>query len=355
MSKTLKNTADKIVAWYKIHARNLPWRHTKDPYKIWLSEIILQQTTVAQGTKYYLNFAEKYPTIKSFSKAPIDDILKLWQGLGYYSRARNMHFTAQKIMDNYDGIFPKEHKEILKLKGVGPYTAAAIASFAYNLSYPVVDGNVLRFMSRFYAIEKAIDLSETKKIIEKKANGLLKTQEPSVFNQAIMEFGALVCKAKNPTCEKCVLVKDCKSYKKDIVNKLPFKAKKITKKKRFFKFIFFASHDNKTIISKRSKKDIWQGLYQFPIQEFDSLTLDIPQLKTLGISILKDNIYPSKIYKQQLTHQTIHAQFYKIYIEGPVADICQSNQVIIKIEDLNKYAWPKIIDLYLNDLSLTLF
>ena len=351
MSKSSADTADRVVSWYKKNARDLPWRHTLDPYKIWVSEIILQQTTVRQGTDYYIRFIKKYPTVNKLANAKIDAVLKLWQGLGYYSRARNMHASAKIILKEYGGTFPKTHKEIIALKGVGPYTAAAISSFAFNLSYPVVDGNVLRFISRYYAIEKPIDITETKHLIEKKTDALLKTQKPSEFNQAIMEFGALMCTAKNPHCNICPLSSKCTAFKKNLVSILPFKSKKIKKRKRFFKFIFFIDHNNKTIITKRTFKDIWQGLYQFPLQELEELNHELPDLNIYKVSTNRDNIQVSDVLKQQLTHQTIHAQFYKVFVDLSVSDITTEKHKVVKVKDLNKYAWPKIIDLYLNDKS----
>ena len=355
MSMLPKTIAKKIVSWYSKNARSLPWRETKDPYLIWLSEIILQQTTVKQGTDYYLKFAERYPNVRQLAVAPIDDVLKLWQGLGYYSRARNLHFAAQQIMETHGGVFPNTYDEIIKLKGVGPYTAAAISSFAYDLSYPVVDGNVIRFMSRLYGIQKAVDLGPTKKEIESKAKALIQTQRPEVFNQAVMEFGALQCVPKNPNCNSCPLKKQCQANKLNIVSQIPFKLKKIKKKNRFFKFAFIVDANNHTYIQKRHEKDIWQGLYQFPLEENLEVNDALPKLKSLELEIIRTEVVVSKVYKQPLTHQNIHAQFYKIYTNKILSNQGNETYKYIDVKDLNNYAWPKIIDLYFNDLCITLF
>lgn len=347
-----------LVTWYKKNARDLPWRNTTDPYKIWLSEIILQQTTVSQGTSYYNKITELYPTVFDLANAHIDDVLKAWQGLGYYSRARNLHFTANHIVNNYNGVFPNNYKELIKLKGVGPYTAAAIASFCFKENKVVVDGNVIRVISRLYGIKDAVDDRQTLLQINKLAQELCDAQKPEVFNQAIMEFGALQCKAKNPNCSKCKLSKSCKAFQNNSTGSIPYKAKRIKKKKRFFQYFFFIIESEKTLVQKRTNKDIWQGLYQFPLIETHNIDTD--NKKILPISLKVEEHLTSKIFIQQLTHQTIHAQFNKVYIsknsyqrliKKELFDECE----LISVENLNNYAWPRIIDLYLNDLSITLF
>jgi len=349
MSRNYKSVSQKIVNWYLDNARDLPWRSTKDPYIIWISEIVLQQTTVAQGTAYFKRFVKKYPTVQALAKAPIDEVLKLWEGLGYYSRARNLHFSANYICDELDGVFPTTHKEILKLKGVGPYTAAAISSFAFNLSHPVVDGNVLRFISRLFEINKAIDLTVTKNEIESICDKLIKKQEPEIFNQAIMEFGALMCTPKNPNCTKCVFKRSCLSYKNHSVSRIPFKSKKIKKKKRYFNYLFFIDADNKTLIQKRTAKDIWNGLYQFPLLECDEKSFAQSTVSVKGFVGEYEDISVSRTFKQQLTHQTIHAKFYTIYTKDIRVNEIEGEYKHVPVQKLNNYAWPKINDLYFND------
>jgi len=352
-------TANHIVKWYAKNARDLPWRKTSDPYKIWLSEIILQQTTVAQGTSYYLKFIKNYPTLQDLANAPIDSVLKDWQGLGYYSRARNLHFSANYIIDKCEGNFPNNYVDLLKLKGVGAYTAAAIASFAFNENKVVVDGNVIRVISRLFGINEAVDNPQVLKEIKEKAQRLCDTQEPEIFNQAIMEFGALQCKAKKPMCNVCPLSKSCLAVKQKLQNTIPFKAKKIKKTTRYFKFAFFIIDDMETLIIKRENKDIWQGLYQFPLIE--SKSLDFEKGYTIpNVNIKPSTVLTSKTYKHQLTHQTIYAVFYKIYITHSDYKKLKKTELfgdytITKLENINKYAWPRLIDLYLNDLSITLF
>ena len=352
-------TANHIVKWYSENARELPWRKTTDPYKIWLSEIILQQTTVAQGTNYYLKFVTNYPTLKDLASAPIDDILKHWQGLGYYSRARNLHFTANHIVYNLNGEFPNTYDTLIKLKGVGAYTAAAIASFSFQENKVVVDGNVIRVIARFYGITEAVDEKTTLTKIKNLAQDLCDSQKPQIFNQAIMEFGALMCKAKKPGCSMCPLKKTCSSFKNNLVDQIPFKSKKIKKKTRFFKYTFFVIDDEKTLIQKREKKDIWQGLYQFPLMEvsgFDDKSLSFHNKLKINVN----QILASPIFKQQLTHQTIHGIFYKVFITSAEYDKhikggSFEDYKLINIENIHNYAWPRLIDLYLNDLSITLF
>jgi len=348
-------TSKSIVSWYLKNARDLPWRHTTDPYLIWISEIVLQQTTVNQGLDYYKRFIQAFPNIKSLAKAKEDKVLKLWQGLGYYSRAKNLHFTAQHIVNNFGGIFPETHEEILKLKGVGPYTAAAISSFAYNLKHAVVDGNVIRVISRIYGITDPVDQTKTKKEIEKIAASLIEKQEPNVYNQAIMEFGALNCTYKNPSCDSCPVSKKCVAFTEKQVASIPFKKNKIKKRHRFFKYLFIVDADNNTLISKRSKKDIWQGLYEFPLQEFDALTTKNPDLSFLNINNNDCQILVSKLFKQTLSHQWINAQFYKISYSKKLKNPDSTRYHLVKQTKLKQYAWPKVIDLYFNDLSITLF
>lgn len=262
----MKHFSDKIISWYQQNKRDLPWRDTKDAYLIWLSEIILQQTRVDQGMDYYRKFAKEFPTVKLLAKADNEKVMKLWQGLGYYSRARNLHTTAKIITDKFKGNFPEEYIDILSLKGIGEYTAAAIASFAYDKPYAVVDGNVYRVLSRVFGIETPIDSSQGKKEFYQLANELIDKKNPAMHNQAIMELGAMQCKPVNPDCAICPLNAMCFAYSKGLVASLPIKAKKLKTRDRFFNYIVL-HHNGDMAIQKRTEKDIWTNLYDFPLIE----------------------------------------------------------------------------------------
>jgi A/G-specific adenine glycosylase len=258
--------AVKLIEWFCQNKRDLPWRQTTEPYKIWLSEIILQQTQVAQGLPYYQKFLTEFPTVQDLAAASEQEVLNLWQGLGYYSRARNLHFTAKDIVQNYQGIFPKTYKELLKLKGVGEYTAAAIASFCHNEPVAVLDGNVFRVLSRLNGIDTPINTTEGKKIFKKLAHEALDVKQPAVYNQAIMEFGALHCTPANPKCATCPLSQNCLAYQTGLVDKLPVKLKKLKIKKRFLNY-YLVEYQDSIILQKRKSKGIWQNLYQLPLIE----------------------------------------------------------------------------------------
>ncbi|MBT8231693.1 MAG: A/G-specific adenine glycosylase [Saprospiraceae bacterium] len=359
MATNFKRLSTNLIKWYLLNKRDLPWRKTKDPYKVWLSEIMLQQTTVAQGLGYYLRFLRKFKTLKSLAKANIDAVLKMWEGLGYYSRARNLHFTAQYIQKEFGGKFPNTYDDLLKLKGVGPYTAAAISSFCFNENHVVVDGNVTRVISRLFGIEEDVLNLETKKKIKAFAQNLCDTQSPDVFNQAIMEVGAMVCKTHKPLCSSCPFSKKCLAKKSNLIPKIPFKSKKIKRRPRFFNFSFFIIENESTLIQKRMAKDIWQGLYQFPLVEVDNLEkINSIQSPFNGVVVQSKNT--SKVFKQLLTHQTIYSVFHTYYISAKTyEDLKVRNDLDgylkINIENVVNYAWPRTIDLYLNDLSIPLF
>jgi len=334
----------------------MPWKGEKNPYLIWLSEIILQQTRVAQGLPYFEKFKAAYPTITDLANAPEDEVFKLWEGLGYYSRARNLHFTAKDIRDNYAGIFPTEYEDILKLKGVGTYTAAAIASFAYDLPYAVLDGNVYRVLSRYLGIKEPIDTTAGKKIFTKLSQELLAKKRPADYNQAIMDFGATQCVPANPNCKTCPLAKTCIARKEDLISQLPIKSKKLKKRSRFFHYLII-NFGNQIWIRKRSKKDIWQGLYEFPLLETDKL-LDRNRLELTDEyqQIIPPEATITRVsapFSQQLTHQKINALFFEITIEKPLNNAPEEWKNISR-EELKTYAFPRIIDLYLQDKSLYL-
>ena len=260
-----------LIYWYLQNNRELPWRKSKNPYFIWLSEIMLQQTRVAQGMAYYLKFTETFPTIFDLANADESTVLKMWQGLGYYSRARNLHFTAKQVANDLNGVFPSTYKELIKLKGIGDYTASAIASICFNEPNAVVDGNVYRVLSRYFGIKTAINSSAGIKEFKILAQTLLDTSQSGTYNQAIMDFGALHCKPQNPLCETCPFADSCVAFEKNLTKELPVKEKKIKVRNRYFNFMVIKTADEKTILSERKGKGIWQGLYQFPLLESDKI------------------------------------------------------------------------------------
>lgn len=309
-----------LIKWYLQNKRDLPWRKTTNPYLIWLSEIMLQQTRVAQGTPYFFSFSKEFPTVFDLANADEEQVLKLWQGLGYYSRARNLHKTAQYVANELDGIFPPSYNELLKLKGVGEYTAAAIASFSYNEAVPVVDGNVFRVLSRYFNIESDIMLPATKKEFTALARELMPKENPAIFNQAIMEFGALQCVPKSPDCSVCVFKDSCLALQKKKVDVLPVKSKKVKVTNRFFNYLILEDVLGNTLIQKRTAKGIWHNLYEFPLLEaseivgFDFVSKAVQNDIFSNYTILgiEDCSHATVIHK--LSHQHLHIQFWKIKI-----------------------------------------
>lgn len=344
--------SQKLKKWYIENKRNLPWRHEKSAYKIWLSEIILQQTQVVQGLSYYIKFIENFPDIKSLAAAPEDKILKLWQGLGYYSRARNLHAAAKFVVENHKGEFPKTYTEILKLKGVGDYTAAAIASFAYNLPHAVVDGNVYRVLSRVFGIETPIDSSKGKKEFQELADKLLDKKNPATYNQAIMEFGSQYCKPQNPDCENCVLKEKCFAFQNARVSEFPIKAKKTKIKNRYFNYVVLIDKNKNVLINKRSAKDIWRGLYEFYLIESEKELNTEQVLKQKEVkTVCKSKInltHVSKQYKHVLSHQHLYAKFYVIN----VSFVFKKTQIVVPLRKMDKLAFPRLIEKFLNEVDL---
>jgi A/G-specific adenine glycosylase len=346
MSTTLKKH---LSEWYNPARRALPWKKSKSPYQIWLSEIILQQTRVEQGTPYYLAFTHRFPSIVDLAKAPLDDILKTWEGLGYYSRARNLHEAARQVVSDFGGHFPADYHELLQLKGVGTYTAAAIASFAFDLPYAVLDGNVFRVLSRYFGIDAPIDSTEGKKLFSKLAQECLDTDNPSRHNQAIMDFGALVCTPQNPSCYDCPLSGDCIAYREKKVTQLPVKSKKIIKQHRHFNFLVI-SDGNNTVVQQRGDRDIWKGLHQFPLLETELLQ---SHLTPADFGIAHSDISSFRLsdtYKQTLTHRFIVAHFLELKVSGilSIPEDCQ----LVSLSDIKQLAFPRIIRHYLQDSLL---
>jgi A/G-specific adenine glycosylase len=331
-----------IAVWYRQNKRDLPWRDTKNAYFIWLSEVILQQTRVNQGLNYYLKFINNYPTVRHLANANEQDVLKDWQGLGYYSRARNLHKAAKQVCEDFDGSFPSSFKELKKLKGVGDYTAAAIASFAFNEAVAVVDGNVYRVLSRVFDIDTPIDSSDGKKLFQELANSLIDQENPGEFNQALMEIGALQCVPQNPSCEICPLQVKCLSYTNQTVQQRPVKLGKTKVRNRYFHYLYFFELE-KTILIKRIGKDIWQHLYEFPMIETES-NEEISTLIEEKFAVKPNYVSPERIHI--LSHQKIHARFYHIPILPAQHQLDESWNIILQ-EEIQNFPLPRLIDRYL--------
>jgi A/G-specific adenine glycosylase len=343
---------EQLLTWYYENKRDLPWRHTKDPYLIWLSEIIMQQTRVEQGTPYYERFVEAYPTVQQLAAADEQDVLKLWQGLGYYSRARNLHATASAITRDYGGIFPGKYSDIRNLKGIGDYTAAAIASICFDMPHPVMDGNVLRFFSRLFGIRESIDLPGTKKKILAMAEALIDQSKPGDFNQAMMEFGATVCTPANPDCLNCTFRKKCIAFSNQSVEELPVRNVKAGIRHRYLHYMVltFTSKGKEFVyLNKRTGNGIWKNMYDFPCierslenketrlpkQEFDFLSGDA-ETEFRGIS---------GQYIHLLTHQKLFARFYRFH-SGTMLNL---PYMLVELKDIHRYPIPRLIDRYLSE------
>ncbi|MEC8832213.1 MAG: A/G-specific adenine glycosylase [Bacteroidota bacterium] len=307
--------APKILNWYYEHQRNLPWRETRDPYKVWLSEIILQQTLVAQGMPYYLRFVEAFPTVHDLANAPEEQVLKLWQGLGYYSRARNLHTTAKMVVTDFKGEFPKTYKELKCLKGVGDYTASAIASFCFDVPEPVVDGNVYRVLSRYFGVDIPINSTQGIKYFKELAREVMDAENIRDYNQGIMEFGAVQCAPKKPYCLLCPLQESCVALQKNKVDQLPVKLNKTKVRNRYFNYMVLLDDDGNTVLEQRKGKGIWQNLYQFPLIESEEML----QAEELMPLMLKKDAIPEtaslSLYNKEpivhkLSHQHLHTQFW---------------------------------------------
>ena len=325
----------------------MPWKGEKNPYKIWLSEIILQQTRVEQGLKYYEKFITVFPDINKLAAAKDEKIYKLWEGLGYYSRCKNLIETARFISKKLNGKFPGTFEDMLSLKGVGNYTASAIASFAYNLPYAVVDGNVFRVLSRVFGVKKPIDSTEGKRLFSQLAFELLDKKQPGVYNQALMDFGAVICKPQNPLCHNCVLKDHCFAYKKGLVNKLPVKEKKIKITTRWFNYLVIGYND-KIYVHKRISNDIWRNLHEFVLIETST---DVSAKKVLAKAekekILKKDSYKvvsiSPLYTQQLSHQKINGRFIEIAIKK---EFVLPGFKLVSLKQLSRHAFPRLLNAY---------
>lgn len=310
------NFTKKLTDWYLVSKRDLPWRNTTNPYYIWLSEIILQQTQVNQGLPYYNAFTSTFPTVFDLANANETQVLKLWQGLGYYSRARNLHASAKYIVNELNGEFPNTFSEIIKLKGVGDYTASAIASICFNKVTAVVDGNVYRTLARLYDIDTPINTGKGFKVFKALAQELIDKKNPATFNQAIMEFGARQCKPKSPDCTVCPFNNSCLALKKNKIEQLPIKVKAAKVKKKHFNFVVIISKDNRTLLEQRKGKGIWQNLYQFPLIETPKeIDIEGIEIELQNFTKLKEKVYSVSLYNEtpivhKLSHQHLFTKFW---------------------------------------------
>lgn len=337
----MSNISKHLIQWYLINKRDLPWRETIDPYRIWLSEIMLQQTQVAQGLPYYLKFLDAFPSVNDLANAEEEQVLKLWQGLGYYSRARNLHATAKYVSNKLKGVFPDNYNDLKKLKGVGDYTASAIASICYKEPKAVLDGNVFRVLARLYGIDTPINSSEGQKLFSKLSQELLDCVNPDTNNQAIMEFGARHCKPKQPLCETCVFNTKCVALKEGKVAELPVKLKKIKVRKRYFNYVVPISNTNMSVLHKRPVKGIWANLYEFPLIETSDVIEHKMFLEELSSQDLFKEHFDVSLYNDvpivhKLSHQHIHTRFW----------IATTNEILkdeIPMSELENYPVPVLI------------
>ena len=343
---------DTLINWYEQYRRDLPWRHNPSPYEVWLSEVILQQTRVSQGMDYYLRFIERWPTVEALAQATEEDVLKMWQGLGYYSRARNLHHCAQQVVEQYGGKFPADYEQLKKLKGIGDYTAAAIASIAFNLPHAVVDGNVYRVIARLYDIDTPININEGQNLFARLADELLDRNHPSLHNQAMMEFGALQCTPKNPDCLHCPLQPHCLAFERQTIAQRPVKLQKTKVKTRYFNYLVMRLGES-IYLHKRSDNDIWKNLYDFPCIESEMPMTVEAVVETQSFRQLVDGTdftitKTSPMFTHKLTHRTIIAQFIEIKLEQKLLQI-ETKEVFLAAErELENYPIPRLIDLYLN-------
>ncbi len=342
--------ANKIIAWYQENKRSLPWRETVDPYKIWLSEVILQQTRVLQGLPFYNRFIKTFPTVLDLANATEQQVLRLWQGLGYYSRARNLHACAKKVVADYNGKFPTGYEELQKLPGIGTYTAAAIASIAFKESVAVVDGNVFRVLARIFGIDKDITSPEGKKFFFEKANELIPKDQPDLFNQALMEFGALHCLPQNPKCEDCIFSKACVANARGLHKLLPIKSKKPKVRKRYF-YYFVIQHQKQILMKERGPKDIWQGLFDFYLIEKKRTRKIINLLKENDLLNSYLPVAQSKPIKHILSHQHLMAQFVQLEVRSKAefTHLAKSFGLIaFSMKETGLLPKPILIERYLN-------
>jgi A/G-specific adenine glycosylase len=344
------NFSKVLIHWYLQNNRSLPWRETENPYFIWLSEIILQQTRVAQGMPYYLKFVDAFPTVFDLANASEKQVLKLWQGLGYYSRARNLHFAAKQVVNEYQGVFPSSYKELITLKGVGDYTASAISSICFSEPNAVVDGNVYRVLARHFAIQTPINTTQGIKKFKELAQELIDPKQPGVHNQALMDFGALLCKPQNPLCDTCPISSRCLGLQKKKVKELPVKEKKIKIKKRYFNYLVVLTSSKKTILRERIGKGIWQGLYEFPLIEtkkqvdIDGLT-NSKEFKEMFSKNEVPILFNEKIITHKLSHQHLETRFW-------IVTTTDLPEATILWDKITSYPMPILLSKFIEDFSV---
>ena len=343
---------DTLINWFAENRRDLPWRHSPSPYQVWLSEIILQQTRVNQGWDYYLRFIERWPTVADLAQASEEEVLKMWQGLGYYSRARNLHHCAQQVVNEYGGQFPADFEKLKQLKGIGDYTAAAIASIAFNLPHAVVDGNVYRVLSRLYDIDTPININEGQTLFAQLADELLNREQPGLHNQAMMEFGALHCTPKNPNCLLCPFQAQCLAFAHQTVMQRPVKLPKVKVTTRYFNYLVIRINGS-VYLHKRSGNDIWRNLYDFPCIESEApMTVEEVVASEKFIQLIEEKPFSitkvSPVYTHKLTHRTLLAQFIEIKLEQKLLQIETKDLFLTPKSELGSFPIPRLIDLYLN-------
>ena len=348
----MDNMKEIILEWYASNRRDLPWRNDPTPYQVWLSEVILQQTRVSQGLDYYLRFIERWPSVADLAAASEEEVLKMWQGLGYYSRARNLHHCAKQVMEQHNGKFPADFEQLKQLKGVGDYTAAAIASIAFNLPCAVVDGNVYRVLSRLFDVDTPININEGQKLFATLADELLNREQPGLHNQAVMEFGALHCTPKNPNCLLCPLQAQCLAFSRQTIMQRPVKLAKTKVTTRYFNYVVAKTGD-KVYLRKRSGKDIWRNLYDFPCIESEKPLSVEEVLASEGFRQHFGNVpftvtKVSPVFTHKLTHRTLLAQFIEIKLSQEWPPIETKDIFLASERDMENYPIPRLIDLYLN-------
>ncbi len=349
------NFSDRILSWYHIHKRELPWRKTRDPYRVWLSEIMLQQTRVAQGLPYYIRFTERFPKVEDLAAATEEEVLKQWQGLGYYSRARNLHATARTVSAEYGGHFPDSYGELLKLKGIGPYTAAAIASICYDLPHPVVDGNVYRVLSRYFGVQLPINSAEGIRYFSDLATEVIDRERPGEYNQALMEFGALQCVPQNPDCQACPLSGSCEAYARDLVSALPKKLSRKKVRERIFNYLMPVDPQFQTRLIKRNDKGIWQGLFEFPLIETREEVSDADIRNLIKTHGFRDLTAPRSVVRfnpkplvHKLSHQHLRVTFWILHLEGPL-------EHSVAISEMHSYPVPVLIANFMETVKNSYF
>jgi len=353
MGASLSSIAAEIIAWGDRHPRELPWKETGDPYKIWISEIILQQTQVAQGIPYYQRFIRKLPTVHHLAAASEDEVLRLWQGLGYNSRARNLHYAAQTIMRRHDGHFPTSYEDILALKGIGPYTAAAISSFAFGLRKPVLDSNVIRVLSRVFGISDVSTDPIVRRHMYDILDEMIAAHDPAMFNQSMMNFGAMVCSAKKPECAGCPVSNQCIAFNQGLVELLPVRPARGKRRTRFLHYLFV--HDKHgAILQRRQSSDIWANMFEFPVIEARSWRKPRSLRDFLKQVALNDSvvILDDMRLSQTLTHQVICCRFYRIPVKRIASQKLAEGLRFELFENLEKFAFPKVIRSYLDDIGI---